>query len=965
MCVLSSLSDLFIHYLNLEGAYFVLFTKIHKMKKENFLLTGILAMLTILMMVGCMGDADPVRVSLDIDASDLTLTIGETSTRVGSSKAADANFTYSTDNPSVATVDKDGEVTARSIGEATITIHMDENRTDWYAATDRTYRVVVKAPSAEKLRQYDRDTPLTLVALEDGKITITFCGGITLSDDIIYTINAGYDKIIPKNTQGSYDIVVKKNDFVQLFSENDALSSGIAAGARGTTRAVADGAKYINIKPAMKTEIYGNVMSMLEGDFFDDDCVVDAGYALYGLFAGAEKLVNNLFRHIELPAYELTDGCFQAMFYGCKGLQRAPDLVAEKTTKNCYKEMFAGCSKLSYVKCLSDDISAEGCTKDWLAGAGSEVTETKTVVSTFKMPTNSNDGVPAGWTNELVYPVKSVTLNKTSLEMIAGSAETGTVTLTATVAPEYATDKTVFWLTSNEKVATVDDNGKVTAVGSGEAKITATAGGKYTSCTVKVTVLVAGITLDKTELDMTTDDEPVTLTAKVTPDGATDKIVTWSSSNEKVATVDANGKVTAVGNGEAKITAKAGDKTATCTVKVTVYASGITLDKTELTMEVVDAPVKLTAKVTPDGAIDGDVSWSSDKTDVATVDANGNVTAVGNGEAKITAKASDYTATCTVKVTNTVTLSKLGRSVKFTAKNGYILTGKLDGFCMISIADGATVTFDGVTINGINSGMYAWAGITCEGNATIILKDGTTNTVKGFKSDYPGIYVPKDKTLTIKGETAGTGSLTVSSNGYGPGIGGRDKVACGNIEIQGGKITATGGYQAAGIGSGSNESCGSISIKGGTVTATGGAYSAGIGCGYKGKCDAITISGGKVTANGGNYGAGIGSGALTPTCGAITISGGTVTATGGTSAAGIGGGAYGSCTTITITTGVTKVTATKYNEFPPNSIGAGRSGDLGTSNCGMVTIGGTVYWDGSAYQNDGENYLRKSPLVFP
>ena len=628
------------------------------MREVKHLFTGIQAMLTVLMMVGCMGDADPVRVSLDIDASDLVMNIGETSTRVGSSKAADSHFTYRTDNPSVATVDEDGEVTARSIGEATITVHMDENRTDWYAATDRTYRVVVKSPSAEILRRYDRDTPLTFVALEDGKITITFNNGITLDDDIIYTINDGDEKIISKDTKGSYDIVVKKNDFVQLFSYNDALSSGIAAGARGTTRAVADGAKYINIKPAMKTEIYGNVMSMLEGDFFDDDCVIDADFALYGLFAGAEKLVNNPFRHIELPAYELTDGCFQAMFYGCKGLQRAPDLVADELMDYCYKEMFAGCSKLSYVKCYAEDISAEDCMKDWLANAGSEVTEAKTVVSTFKFPANSNDGVPAGWTNELIYPVKSVTLNKTSLEMIAGSAETGTATLMATVAPEYASDKTVFWLTSNEKVATVDDNGKVTAVGSGEAKITATAGGKYASCTVKVTVLVTGITLDETELDLTVDDDPVTLVAKVTPEGATDKTVTWSSSNDRVATVDANGKVKAVGNGEAKITAKAGDKTATCKVLVSTLASGVTLDRTELSMKVGDSPVTLVAKVTPASTSDKTVTWRSSNEKVATVDANGKVTAVGNGEATITATAGGKTATCKLSVGYGVALSK-------------------------------------------------------------------------------------------------------------------------------------------------------------------------------------------------------------------------------------------------------------------------------------------------------------------
>ena len=865
------------------------------MKKGNFLLAGILAMLTVLMMVGCMGDADPVRVSLDIDASDLVMNIGETSTRVGSSKAADSHFTYRTDNPSVATVDEDGEVTARSIGEATITVHMDENRTDWYAATDRTYRVVVKAPSAETLRQYDRDTPLTFVALEDGKITITFNNGVTLDDDIVYTINDGDEKTISKDTKGAYDIVVKKNDFVQLFSYNDALSSGIAAGARGTTRAVADGAKYINIKPAMKTEIYGNVMSLLEGDFFDDDCVIDADYAFYGLFAGAEKLVNNPFRHIELPAYELTDGCFQAMFYGCKGLQRAPDLLADELMDYCYKEMFAGCSKLSYVKCLADDISADDCTKDWLANAGSEVTEAKTVVSTFKYPANSNDGVPAGWTNELIYPVKSVTLNKTSLEMIAGSAETGTATLMATVAPEYASDKTVFWLTSNEKVATVDDNGKVTAVGSGEAKITATAGGKYASCTVKVTVLVAGITLDKTELDMTIDDEPVTLVAKVIPEGATDKTVIWSSSNDRVATVDANGKVTAVGNGEATITAKAGDKTATCTVKVTVFATGITLDKTNLTMEVVDAPVKLTAKVTPDGAIDGAVTWSSDKTDVATVDANGNVTAVGNGEAKITAKASDYSATCTVKVTNTVTLSKLDRGVKFTVKNGYILTGILGGKCMISIADGATVTLDNVNIvGGIGRTIiFKYAGITCEGNATIILVG--TNYVKGFHDYYPGIQPAEGKTLTIKG----SGSLTAKSE-EAPGIGSAYKINCGNINIEGGTISAFGGSDAAGIGS-------------------------------------VNLS----------------------TCGNITISGGTVDATGGSKGPGIGSGPAAYCGNITITKGVTKVTAKGNNAI--TSVGFSDN----TSHCGKITIGDTVYWDGNNYQNNGENYLKKNPLVFP
>ena len=217
----------------------------------------------------------------------------------------------------------------------------------------------------------------------------------------------------------------------------------------------------------------------------------------------------------------------------------------------------------------------------------------------------------------------------------------------------------------------------------------------------------------------------------------------------------------------------------------------------------------------------------------------------------------------------------------YEAQNGDVLTGKLGANVKISIADGATVTLDGVTINGGDNSSYKWAGITCEGDATIILKDGTTNTVKGFYDDYPGIFVPKDKTLTIKGETEGTGSLEASSNGHGAGIGGgygsSTAKNCGNIVIQGSVITATGGSNSAGIGSGGNGSCGDITISGGTVTATGGENAAGIGSGYgSASCSKITITDGvtSVTATKGSYSTNsIGAGEYGSTCGTVTIGG--------------------------------------------------------------------------------------------
>ncbi len=181
----------------------------------------------------------------------------------------------------------------------------------------------------------------------------------------------------------------------------------------------------------------------------------------------------------------------------------------------------------------------------------------------------------------------------------------------------------------------------------------------------------------------------------------------------------------------------------------------------------------------------------------------------------------------------------------YEAKNNDILTGTLNGNYKITIKDGATVTLHGVTIEGENDDNYPWAGITCLGDATINLV--AKNIVKGFDSYYPGIYVPEDKTLTIKG----TGALDASSNGIAAGIGaGYNKIPCGNIVIESGTINATGGNGAAGIGGGRYSSCGDITIKGGQITAMGktmvdvsvsASKAAGIGKGQDATCSKVTL----------------------------------------------------------------------------------------------------------------------------
>lgn len=141
----------------------------------------------------------------------------------------------------------------------------------------------------------------------------------------------------------------------------------------------------------------------------------------------------------------------------------------------------------------------------------------------------------------------------------------------ATITPANADNQNVSWSTSNSSVATVAD-GLITAVGAGEATITVTTvdGGKTATCAVTVSAVVVPVTGIKIDQGATAEVEEgntITLTATVQPENATDKTVTWSSSNDAIATV-ANGVVTGVTPGEAVITAKAGDKTATCTVTV-------------------------------------------------------------------------------------------------------------------------------------------------------------------------------------------------------------------------------------------------------------------------------------------------------------------------------------------------------------------------------------------------------------
>ena len=257
---------------------------------------------------------------------------------------------------------------------------------------------------------------------------------------------------------------------------------------------------------------------------------------------------------------------------------------------------------------------------------------------------------------------ESITLDKTEISLEA----TETATLIATVLPKATFNKGVEWSSSDETVAVVDENGVVTAVAVGEAIITATtADGSNLSASCKIIVkptLATSITLDYSEYEIV-EKSDLQLVATILPELTTNKGVVWSSSDMWVASVNENGLVRAYSVGEAVITATTIDgSNLSASCKVTVVSSlaqSITLDKTEVSLKATETTT-LVATVLPEFATNKSVEWSSSDESVATIDANGLVTAIAVGEATITATTvddSNLSASCKVTVVPTLAVS--------------------------------------------------------------------------------------------------------------------------------------------------------------------------------------------------------------------------------------------------------------------------------------------------------------------
>lgn len=354
----------------------------------------------------------------------------------------------------------------------------------------------------------------------------------------------------------------------------------------------------------------------------------------------------------------------------------------------------------------------------------------------------------------VIQPVSSVKLNKTS-----GSIEVGdTYTLKATVKPSNASNQAVKWSTSNKKVATVDNNGKITAVGKGTAIITVKTvdGSKTATCTVKVIKSVTGVKLDKSEA-LLYIGKTLTLKATVVPSSASNKKVKWYTSDEKIAKVSQSGVVTPVKPGTVKITVKTydGGFKKSCTITVERPATSVKLNKTALTLDN-GKSYTLKATISPSNTTDKSLKWSTSNKEVVTVTQKGVIKAVGKGTATITVKTSNgLKATCKVTVNQPVTSIKMshtsvtvymGETFKISASarptnaNDRKLTVKVGNSKIISIKSGVitpkAVGKTTVTVSTSN-------GVTAKCTVTV------KQHVESLKLNKTSVAIVRGKTYTL------------------------------------------------------------------------------------------------------------------------------------------------------------------------------------------------------------------------
>ena len=718
----------------------------------------------------CIVEVVQLATGVTLSFSSISLDAGKTKTLSATVTPAGATLktvTWSSSDEKIAKVSSKGTITAVSAGTATITATSKDG------AASATCRVTVKQPATSITLKSTSGTDLTTktmkIAVGSKKTVVATIApanvtnsGITWStsdkkiatvssDGVVKGIKAGTVKITAKSADGATSTTIK----IKIFTPETAITLNKTS---MTLKVGSSSTITPTIKPSNATY---KTVKWTSSNY--DVATVDSNGKVTAKGVG----------YAEITA-TTTQGGKTAV---CK-VSVVKAVTGLSISKSSLRIEVGDKVKLTATIKPSD---ATNQTVSWkssassVASVSSSGTVTAKKLGTATITVSTADGnFKKTCKVEVVKKVTSVELDKSSATLYLGN----TLTLKATVSPSGATNSAVTFTSDNKNVLTVSSKGVVTPVAPGTATVTVkTADGSFTdTCKITVKRAVTGISLNKTTADIKSD-ETLTLKATIKPSNATDKTVTWSSSNKKVATVSSKGVVTPVGKGTATITAKS-ENGLKATCKITVYqvVTGVNLSETAS----VYAGEKLTLKasVVPSDANEQTVTWTSSNTSVAKVSSKGVVTGVKSGTAEITVKTKEggFTAKCVVTVKQHVTGISLNKT-DISIARGYEsqLTATIKpanatekGFTFSSSDEKiATVTEQGL-IKGIACGEAVITVTSKENNKKATCKVKVVEPVKEMQLSHSEVTLYKGKshnlTVTVKPDNATIKTATFTSD---------------------------------------------------------------------------------------------------------------------------------------------------------------------------------------------------------
>ena len=610
--------------------------------------------------------------SIELATQKLSMIASDTYTLVANvlpSTTGNQELTWTSSDTEVVTVDENGKLTAVTPGTAVITCTSKDVPDNVYAKCNVTVQEAI-----EGIKLDITEKTLLLGSSGDNR-RVQLTSTITASDPSIYTQtwSSSNTDVVTVNRQGLVNAVAPGEATITC-----ALSENIYATCKITVKQLVTGITFV---------VDSNNMVIGEKMTINTTVTPDNADNAKLVWTSSDTAVATVDDNGVVTAIGKGTATITATASDESGRSRSININVKKLVSDITIDVDKMTVYVNKTQRITATVMPEDASNIGVIWESSN-TDVATVsngtvrgcaAGTATITCTSRDGSNISRTCEVtvLQQIQSITFDATSGTMNAGD----TYTLTYKIAPENADNAAINWTSSDEAVATVDENGVITAVGRGSAIITATAAdGIGAKATYRITVNqpVTGVKLDATSKTLAVG-KTARVTATVTPDTANNKQVEWTSSNEKVATVS-GGTITAVGKGSAIISCKTTDGTelvATCKVTVIQPVTSIKLNATKKTL-VKGKTVALKATVGPTSASNKSVTWKSSNKKVATVTASGVVKAVGKGTAVITCTAKDgskVSAKCTITSVIRVTKVKLSKS-RVAVKRGKKVTLK-------------------------------------------------------------------------------------------------------------------------------------------------------------------------------------------------------------------------------------------------------------------------------------------------